>query len=376
MTQGDVTVKAGTGSQTTYSRWGDYSSMSVDPVDGCTFWYAQEYLATTGNFNWKTHLHSFTLPGCTAPVGNDFSISASPTSGTVAPGGSTTTTVSTASTAGTAETVTLSASGLPSGATASFSPASVTAGGSSTLTLTTTAATPAGTYPITVTGTAASATHTASYSLTVTGPAGCTGTNPTDVTIPDNTTVESSITISGCSGNASSASTVEVHIVHTYIGDLVVSLVAPDGSAYVLSNRAGGSTDNIDTTYTVNVSSEVANGTWRLRVQDAASADTGYINTWTLNLGATPPPTCSGTNGTDVTIPDNSTVNSPITISGCTGNASATSTVEVHIVHTYVGDLVVSVVAPDGTVYTLRSRTGGSADNIDQTFTVDLSSEA
>jgi hypothetical protein len=68
MTQGDVTVKAGTGSQTNFSRWGDYSSMSVDPVDGCTFWYAQEYLATTGVFNWKTHLQSFTLPGCLAAL--------------------------------------------------------------------------------------------------------------------------------------------------------------------------------------------------------------------------------------------------------------------------------------------------------------------
>ncbi len=69
---------------------------------------------------------------------------------------------------------------------------------------------------------------------------------------------------------------------HTYIGDLVVSLIAPDGSAYVLHNRAGGSADNIDQTYTVNLSSEPANGAWKLRVQDAAAADTGYINSWTL----------------------------------------------------------------------------------------------
>ena len=69
---------------------------------------------------------------------------------------------------------------------------------------------------------------------------------------------------------------------HTYIGDLVVDLVAPDGSTYVLHNRAGGSADNINQTYTVNLSSEAANGTWNLRVQDAAAADTGYINTWTI----------------------------------------------------------------------------------------------
>ena len=91
------------------------------------------------------------------------------------------------------------------------------------------------------------------------------------MTIPDNTTVYSTITISGCTGNASSASTVEVHIVHTYRGDLVVALVAPDGSAYTLLNRSGGSADNVNQTFTVNLSSEAANGTWRLRVQDAAS---------------------------------------------------------------------------------------------------------
>ncbi|WP_290863854.1 proprotein convertase P-domain-containing protein [Hamadaea sp.] len=375
MTQGETTLKAGTGSQTSYSRWGDYSSMGVDPADGCTFWYAQEYLAATGNFNWKTHLHSFTLPGCSTPVGNDFSVGVSPTSGSAAPGGSTTATVSTAVVSGSAETVTLSASGAPAGVTVSFSPSSVTAGGSATATFTVSSSAAAGTYPITITGTSASASHSVTYSLTVTGPAGCSGTNPNDVTIPDNTTVNSPITISGCAGNASAGSTVEVHIVHTYIGDLVVSLVAPDGSVYTLQNRTGGSADNIDTTYTVNLSSEVANGTWNLRVQDAASADTGYINSWTLNLAAAPPVTCTGSNGTDVTIPDNTTVNSPITISGCSGNASSTSTVEVHIVHTYIGDLVVSLVAPDGSVYTLQNRTGGSADNIDTTYTVNLSSE-
>jgi len=63
-----------------------------------------------------------------------------------------------------------------------------------------------------------------------------------------------------------------------------VSLVAPDGTAYVLHNRAGGSADNIDQTYTVNLSGEAANGAWKLRVQDAAAIDTGYINSWTLTL--------------------------------------------------------------------------------------------
>jgi len=281
--------------------------------------------------------------------------------------------VSTATTSGSPQTVALSAAGLPAGASATFNPTSVTSGGSSALTISTTAATPAGTFPITITGTGTSATHSTTFTLNVAGPAGCSATNPTDVQIPDLSTVESTITISGCSGNASATSTVEVHIVHTFRGDLVVSLIAPDGSAYVLLNRSGGSADNVDQTFTVNLSSEVANGTWRLRVQDAAALDTGFINSWTLNLVGSP--VCTGSNQTDIQIPDLSTVESPIAISGCSGNASATSTVEVHIVHTWRGDLVVSVVAPDGSAYVLLNRSGGSADNVDQTFTVNLSSE-
>jgi uncharacterized delta-60 repeat protein len=116
------------------------------------------------------------------------------------------------------------------------------------------------------------------------GPGGCVGTNGGDVQIPDLSTVESPITTPGCAGNASATAAVEVHIVHTYIGDLVVTLVAPDGSTYLLHNRAGGSADNIDQTYTLNLSSEQRNGTWKLRVQDASALDIGRIDSWTLSL--------------------------------------------------------------------------------------------
>jgi murein tripeptide amidase MpaA len=117
-------------------------------------------------------------------------------------------------------------------------------------------------------------------------PAGCTGTNNTDVAIPDaGAAVSSSITISGCARAASASSTVAVNIVHTYRGDLVIDLVAPDGSAYRLKNSSSSdSADNVNTTYPVNLSSEQANGTWQLRVQDVYAGDTGYINSWTLTV--------------------------------------------------------------------------------------------
>ncbi|WP_438870794.1 M4 family metallopeptidase [Paractinoplanes ovalisporus] len=114
----------------------------------------------------------------------------------------------------------------------------------------------------------------------------CTGTNATDVTIPDaGSAVSSSIAISNCARAASATSTIAVNIVHTYRGDLRVDLVAPDGTVYNLkATSSSDSADNVNTTYTKNLSSEQANGTWQLRVQDVYSQDTGYINTWTLTV--------------------------------------------------------------------------------------------
>ena len=117
-------------------------------------------------------------------------------------------------------------------------------------------------------------------------PAGPTFENTTDVNIPDaGAAVNSPITVTGVSGNAPSDLQVSVNIVHTYRGDLQVDLIAPDGTAYRLkSTSTSDSADNVIATYTVNASSEVANGTWQLRVRDYYSADTGYINSWSLTF--------------------------------------------------------------------------------------------
>jgi hypothetical protein len=63
--QAETSMKPGAGSQLpNLSRWGDYSTMTVDPVDDCTFWYTNQYLKTSGTFNWKTRIASFKFPGC------------------------------------------------------------------------------------------------------------------------------------------------------------------------------------------------------------------------------------------------------------------------------------------------------------------------
>lgn len=111
-----------------------------------------------------------------------------------------------------------------------------------------------------------------------------TYSNATAVNIVDNATVESSIAVSGRSGNAPASTPVTVDISHTWKGDLKVDLVAPDGSVYVLSNYAGGSADDIKQTFNVNLSSEALNGSWKLRVNDKASGDTGRINSWSIRF--------------------------------------------------------------------------------------------
>ncbi|MFD8345734.1 M28 family metallopeptidase [[Kitasatospora] papulosa] len=121
---------------------------------------------------------------------------------------------------------------------------------------------------------------------TVTPPTGTVFSNAADVSVPDNgAAVTSSVAVTGRTGNAPSALKVGVDIKHTYRGDLVVDVLAPDGTAYRLKNSSSSdSADNVIATYTVNASAETANGTWKLQVRDVAAQDTGYIDSWQLTF--------------------------------------------------------------------------------------------
>ena len=147
-------------------RWGDYSNMSIDPTDDCTFWFTTELFRTSGTSSWDTQIASVKFPTCAA---NDFSMSIAPTSQTVARGGTTTYTVTTARTAGTPESIVLNIQDLPAGVTAAFVPPTVTAGTSSTLRLTAASNATLGTVKFTVIGTAPSAVHQAKADVTVNG---------------------------------------------------------------------------------------------------------------------------------------------------------------------------------------------------------------
>lgn len=198
------------------------------------------------------------------------------------------------------------------------------------------------------------------------------------VAIPDDNangvTSTLNVTRTGASGTVS----VRVQINHTYIGDLLVELVHPDGTVYTLHNRTGGSTDNIDQTYTVNVGSKPSNGTWRLRVSDRAFLDTGTLVSWRLSFpsgSSQPSPGATYENTQRQAIPDNSSTGITSRIDVTRTGASGPVAVHVRITHTYIGDLVVELQHPDGTVYMLHNRSGGSADDIDQVFTVDAGSK-
>src|SRR5262249_44475391 len=185
-------IVAGGGSQTgNLTRWGDYSYMSVDPVDDCTFWYTTEYIKANGSFNWSTRIANFKFPSCGGAP--NFSLSASPASVTGTQGGSGNSTITVNPIGGFPGSVPLSARGLPAGVTASFATNPTTS--TSVLTLSASAAATTGPATVTITGTSGALSHTTTISLTVNAPAQpdfSLSASPTSVSVTQGGTAGSS----------------------------------------------------------------------------------------------------------------------------------------------------------------------------------------
>jgi hypothetical protein len=146
------------------NRWGDYSSLNVDPLDDCTFWFAGKFGGPTSG-QWSTRIATFKFDECGTP---DFYLGASPAEQTICAGQQADYTVSVGQISGFANSVSLGASGQPASATAVFAPNPVTPPGSSTLTVSNTGAAGAGTYTIQVTGSAiGSSGHSVGVDLVV-----------------------------------------------------------------------------------------------------------------------------------------------------------------------------------------------------------------
>ena len=315
-------------------------------------------------------------------------------------------------------------------------------------------------------------------------------TRSPNLAIPDLQTVSDAITVSD-SGTVTSVS-VTVDITHTYIGDLKIDIIAPDGTTRTLHNRSGNTINNIDKTYAPSFGSIPISGVWTLRINDNYDADLGVLNSWMLTINYDNPVTTaspvtgvsgsgdtyhvtvsapadgtynldlvsSGHNITDaasnpltntapagadetytvsteildstnptlesieryspasqntdsqtlvysvtfsenvtgvtasgftlspgstggasagtgsgqfmqtrspnLAIPDLQTVSDAITVSD-SGTVTSVS-VTVDITHTYIGDLKIDIIAPDGTTRTLHNRSGNTINNIDKTY--------
>lgn len=154
--QGEGEIHAGTGSQTGGgSRWGDYTSLNVDPVDDCTFWHVNEYLPTTSERGWQLRIGAFRFDECGSP---GFYMSPTPGEASICAGTDASYEFNLRGFSGFNDSVTLSFVGEPAGTAASFTPNPVSGlPAASTFSLANTGAVPAGDYTMTVTGMSASA---------------------------------------------------------------------------------------------------------------------------------------------------------------------------------------------------------------------------
>ena len=278
MPQGEAAIINGTGSQTGSGRWGDYTSMNLDPTDDCTFWYVNEWVPTTSSVGWQLRIGAFKYPTCAG---------ATPT-----------------------PTVT----GTPPTATPTNTP-TITPTPSNTPTATNTA-TPTG-------------TPSAGCSTAITIPAGAPGTT-TGPAAP----YPSNISVTGLGSITTDVNVQLLNFSHTYPDDIDMLLVGPQGQNLIIMSDAGGGTDIVNITITLDDAAAVAlpdatalasgsyrpanydtadtfpapapapsaattlatfngtdpNGVWSLYIVDDASGDVGSVG-WCLDVTASQPST-------------------------------------------------------------------------------------
>jgi subtilisin-like proprotein convertase family protein len=327
--QGETTMIAGTGSQTGNSnRWGDYASMTVDPVDDRTFWFTNEYLTSTGG-SWQTRIGNFKLGPVAQPVANTASVTADNcnSNGVIDPNEVVTVSlgIKNIGTLNTTNLVaTLQATGgvtMPSGPQTYGALAA--GGGTVSKSFTFTAGNLACGSPLVVTlalQDGANNLGTITYTFQVGTPGGTAtstySSGNTAVAIPDQGSIDIPITVTDT--GAVTDVNVSVRVNHTYDSDLTMTLIAPDNTSVALVLNRGSSGDNFgtganDCTGTPTVFDDTAAtaisagtapfagsfkpesplsglngksvaGTWKLHVADTAALDTGTVGCVTLQI--------------------------------------------------------------------------------------------
>ncbi|NES85905.1 MAG: S8 family serine peptidase [Moorea sp. SIO2B7] len=167
---------------------------------------------------------------------------------------------------------------------------------------------------------------------------------------------------------------VSLDISHSWIGDLIVELTAPNGTKILLHNRSGSSQDNIQKTYDSQdvpalaslINSNIS-GDWTLRVMDLAASDTGMLQSWGLEIDLLSERVVAEDTEA-VQIPDNNPTGITRTLNLPAGNTINDLAVSLDITHPYIGDLRVILTPPNSTPITLHDRVGGGADNIVRTW--------
>lgn len=169
---------------------------------------------------------------------------------------------------------------------------------------------------------------------------------------------------------------VSVDITHSYIGDLQVELQSPSGKKVLLHDRVGDAQQDLQQTYNFDSTpalstliGEGLQGDWRLNVRDLASRDVGRLNRWGLEIEyEAMGQVVEAEAHPNQPIPDNAPegIGSTITIaeSGIVQNVA----VSVAISHTYIGDLLVEILAPSGQSVTLHNLSGSSQDHLIMTY--------
>ena len=217
----------------------------------------------------------------------------------------------------------------------------------------------------------------------------------TDVAIPDLSTVEGTIAVSGMGAYLWDVD-VYTEIAHTWVADLDVRLVAPNGRTMALTTNSGGSADNLfngtwwddqatETVTRMSFTNGVAeanlvpegalgrmrgvnpNGTWKLRISDENAGDPGTLGLWRIRITTfSSEPFASGTQHGlvgPVPIVDQATTTSGIMVSGHTQSIFDVD-LTTQITHTWNGDLYITLTSPEGTSVLVTAYRGGSNDNV------------
>jgi subtilisin-like proprotein convertase family protein len=203
------------------------------------------------------------------------------------------------------------------------------------------------------------------------------GSSSPDKSIPDNNVRGIKDKIVSQDDFAIASVKVGLAISHSYIGDLRVTLISPTGTSVVLHDRSGASSHNLHTEFNSHsvpalqaFLGELVTGAWVLQVQDLAPADRGRLKSWWLEIGGNVDSSVSIEESPGVIIPDNmlNGIERVLTVAE-TGQLDSIQ-VELDITHSYIGDLVVELIAPDDTSVLLHNRMGGWADNLIKNYTM------